>query len=318
VALQTLVELPHISTTLRPRLSIVIPTRNRRATLAETLAALDAQAVDANAVEMIVVDNGSQDGTADWIRARSGRLACRLLIEPRRGPAAARNRGIAASQGEVVLLLGDDMRAAGSELLEHHVRLHDADRRPAYAVLGRVRWRQDRPATSFMRWLEHGPQFAFHALEPGAVPAGPYFYTSHLSVKKTALEQVGGFDERFPFAAVEDVEIGVRLERAGLELDYHPELLVEHDHWYTPAAFSARQERVGAAAHLMRDLLGDQRPLPGPSWSWPLLRTAAPTLLRFAGWPCVPKSVWKALSLAGYARGWANAPEVLRRGGHKR
>jgi GT2 family glycosyltransferase len=296
----------------RRRLSVVIPTAGRADALAETLAALHAQDCDPAEVELVVVDN-SADGSA--APPAGVRLPQTLVREPRPGPAAARNRGVAVAGAPVVLFLGDDMRPARPDLLRRHLDVHARDPRPARAVLGRVAWRPDRPVTPFMRWLEHGgPQFDFDSLAAGAVSASRSLYTSHVSLKVAALDAVGGFDERFPFAAVEDVELGLRLERAGLELVYDPDLLVEHDHFYAPAGFAAREERVGASARLMHALHGDHGMLPSPRWSWPLHRAARPLLEALATRPRGRERVWAALAMAGYASGWARSEAILARG----
>ena len=297
-------------------LSVVIPTLNRFDALDDTLTALDAQACDPQDVEVVVVDNGRDGATASRLATRSGRLPLRVLHEPTPGPAAARNTGVREAAAPVVLLLGDDMRPADAGLLGHHLELHAADPRPMFAVLGRVAWRPDKPVTPFMHWLEHGgPQFDFDALRPGPIPAARSFYTSHVSLKVAALDAVGGFDERFPFAAVEDIEIGLRLEEAGLELVYHPELLVHHDHLYVPNGFAARQARVGASARLMKELHGSRGLLPEPRWSWPLHRAARPLLDALATRPLRPglrPRVWAALAMAGYAQGWRSGIADLR------
>jgi GT2 family glycosyltransferase len=165
-----------------------------------------------------------------------------------------------------------------------------------------------------MEWLERGPQFNFGALEPGEVDVARNFYTSHLSVKRAAFEALGGFDIRFPFAAVEDIEMGFRMQQAGLRLEYHPELLVLHDHVYVPRGFSRRQVKVGASARLMSQLHAGHDLLPRPRWSWALHIAALPLLEALAVRPLRPdlrERVWDALALAGYARGWLRASKTL-------
>ena len=109
-------------------LSVVIPTRNRRATLVDTLARVLAQECPSSGFEVIVVDNGSTDETADALadlaRRSGGRL--RGLREPLRGPAAARNTGAAAASGEVIVFLGDDTEPADDQLLASHAAHHEA------------------------------------------------------------------------------------------------------------------------------------------------------------------------------------------------
>lgn len=295
------------------RLSVVIPTRDRQAALADTLAALALQRDLGDSWEIIVVDNGSSDGTSAMLETTSRRFPadCRVLSEPRPGPAAARNTGVRAARGEVVLFLGDDMRPEGDGFVAGHAALHAARPELAYSVLGRATWRIDRGITPFMHWLENGgPQFQFYKLRPGLVRTSEYFYTPNVSLKKAALERVGGFDESFPYAATEDVELGVRLERDGLVLDYHPELLVSHDHPITLGASLRRMERVGSSGRLFQSLQRNAvhggAPVPGgPVWA---AAESLQPLWRALARPRVPAAVrersWTALHMAAYARGW--------------
>jgi glycosyltransferase involved in cell wall biosynthesis len=298
-------------------LSVVIPTKDRATALARTLAALEAQRVGDASVEAIVVDNGSSDGTLEQVRERAAGAAIpiRLLEQPSGGPAAARNAGVEAAGGEVLLFLGDDTEADGAELLRSHLDLHAARPERTYGVLGRITWSPHNQVTPFMRWLENGgPQFHYFELEPGPVDAASYFYSSHASVKRSLFEHAGGFDERFPTAAVEDTELGVRLADAGLELDYHPELLVLHDHPTTPAQSLRRSVAVGRSAALYNKLRPD-RPHPGVQaprgLGWSAVRAAAPLLGALARLP-LPKGlrerIWLAMTRGGYARGYRLGP----------
>jgi GT2 family glycosyltransferase len=294
-------------------LSVVIPTKDRVEALARTLDALEAQRAPEARLEAVVIDNGSSDGTVAQVRQRAQgtALPIRLLEQPDGGPAAARNAGAAAASGEVLLFLGDDTEPADEGLLQAHLDLHAARPEPAYGVLGRITWTPRQPVTPFMRWLENGgPQFHYCDLEAGPVDAASYFYSSHASVKRALFEQVGGFDVRFPTAAVEDTELGVRLADAGLELDYRPELLVLHDHPTTPEQSLRRSVAVGRSAALY-NRLRPERPHPGvqaPSGiAWSAVRLAAPLLGPLARLPMprgLRERVWLAMTRAGYARGY--------------
>lgn len=298
-------------------LSVVIPTKDRADALARTLDALEGQRAGDAKLEAIVIDNGSSDETVAQVqrRARVGTLPLRLLERPEGGPAAARNAGVEAAGGDVLLFLGDDTEPADEGLLRAHLDLHASRPEPTYGVLGRITWTPRKPVTPFMRWLENGgPQFHYCNLDPGPVDAASYFYSSHASVKRSFFEQVGGFDVRFPTAAVEDTELGVRLADAGLELDYHPELLVLHDHPTTPEQSLRRSVAVGRSAALYNRLRPD-RPHPGVQaprgLAWSAVRAAAPLLGALARLP-LPRGarerVWLAMTRAGYARGYRLGP----------
>src|SRR5436305_12404438 len=89
-----------------PDVSVVIPTPYRLERLAEVLQALEFQA-GAPSFDVVVVDDGSTDGAADWLRSRSFRIPLRVLVQENHGPAAARNTGVAAASGRWVAFLGD-------------------------------------------------------------------------------------------------------------------------------------------------------------------------------------------------------------------
>jgi glycosyltransferase involved in cell wall biosynthesis len=298
-------------------LSVVIPTRDRATALARTLDALERQQVGEARVEAIVVDNGSRDDTVERVRDRgpAPAIPIRLLEQPSGGPAAARNAGVEAASGEIVLFLGDDTEPEGPDLLRAHLGLHTARPEGSYAVLGRITWNPHRPVTPFMRWLENGgPQFHYAEISAGPVDAATYFYSSHASVKRSLFERVGGFDPRFPTAAVEDTELGGRLADAGIELDYHPELLVLHDHPTTPAQSLRRSIAVGRSAALYNRLHPD-RPNPAvkppEGIAWTIVRAAGPLLAVLARVPLplpLRERVWLAMTRAGYARGYRLGP----------
>ena len=298
------------------RLSVVVPTRNRVTTLERSLTTLDAQHVERSDVELIVVDNGSSDATPfllDRFASRS-RLELRVIRHEALGASGARNAGTAAARGEIVLFLGDDTAPAQPDLLARHLELHRARPAPTYAVLGRVAWAEHLEVTPLMRWLERGPQFAYAVMHPG--PVGPeHFYTAHLSVKTSLLESAHGFDERLSIY-FEDSELGSRLFDQGLVLEYHPQLLVFHDHAITLASWLERQQhagRSGRRVHAIRDI--DDRLVPRPrGWRW----SAARALARVAG---CPESEWQRLPAplrerlfaaahyAAYARGFTDGEE---------
>jgi glycosyltransferase involved in cell wall biosynthesis len=298
-------------------LSVVIPTKDRADALARTLDALEAQQAGEARLEAIVIDNGSSDETVAQVRRRAeaGAMPIRLLERPEGGPAAARNAGAEAASGEVLLFLGDDTEPADESLLRAHLDLHAARPEPGYGVLGQITWTPRKPVTPFMRWLENGgPQFHYCQLDPGPVDAASYFYSSHASLKRAIFEQVGGFDVRFPTAAVEDTELGVRLADTGLELDYHPELLVLHDHPTTPEQSLRRSIAVGRSAALYNQLRPD-RPHPGvqapQGMAWSAVRALEPMLGALAKLPLprgIREQIWLAMTRAGYARGYRLGP----------
>lgn len=294
-------------------LSIVIPTRDRWPVLAGTLDALAAQSIDGLEVEVVVADNGSADDTWRRLgeRASAGRdpFELRPVREPRPGASAARNAGIAAARGGLVLFLGDDCRPSSRDLLRAHLE-HYGDGDPWRAVLGHVEWDPAVGSTPVMRWLDRtGKTFTWPS--PGETDASPwFFYTSNVSVSREALVAVDGFDERFPAYGWEDGELGLRLEQRGLRLAYRPELRVVHAHRYELSDSLKRMEAVGRTLRLVHRLHGETAsPRPRPRGPAPALaRLGLPVAARLPA----PRpgsrveDLWlRGLHLGALARGYA-------------
>jgi len=243
-----------------PILSVVIPTYNRRAVLEKCLQALCEQTVPASQFEIIVVDDGSTDETEPFVVqfARNAPVAVYYLRQSNRGPAAARNLGIAKARSSLVLFLGDDIIAA-SELVAEHLQYHANRLGETVAVLGFVTWSPELPMTPFMRWLEQGkgPQFAYEIVARQAENV-PYKYlnTANVSISKKTLMEVGLFDEEFRYAAQEDVELGFRLNRHGIRIVYAPSAIAYHLHPTTPAQACRRHVEIGIATTILCRKLG--------------------------------------------------------------
>jgi glycosyltransferase involved in cell wall biosynthesis len=233
---------------MRPALSVIIPTRNRVATLGRTLEAWRGHESGAP-FEVVVVDDGSEDRTFEALTAAAAkdpRLRC--LHQDGSGPAAARNRALASSTGEIVLFTGDDIRP-GAGLVEGHVAAHAA-KEAARFILGRTEWDDERPVTPVMRHITGfgGQQFRYAYLRDGLRLGFKYFYGSNLSVARQTLGATSGpFDASFRGAALEDADLGYRLMNRRQEIGYKADLLAFHDHPYDVAGFAARQRRVGLA-----------------------------------------------------------------------
>jgi len=235
--------------------SVVIPTFNRSRTLLRVLRALEAQTVGPQAFEVFVVDDGSQDGTPSAVEqfAAQASLELRYIRQQNSGPAAARNRGIAASKGALVVFLGDDTIPA-PEFLEEHLRYHGkhADNQKL-AVVGYTAWLPGMVITPFMRYIgEAGPQFAYRWMQTDVPLPFLCFYSSNVSVPRALLEAVEyPFDEDFTDAMWEDTELGYRLAKQGMQLHFHPAAVAYHDHPTNLAQFCRRASRVGAVSRLM-------------------------------------------------------------------
>jgi glycosyltransferase involved in cell wall biosynthesis len=243
-----------------PVVSVVVPTYQRSELLIGCVTSFDNQN-DPPPFELVVVDDGSTDDTQAVLR---GMAEARPWLTwssqaANRGPAAARNTAVAKATGELLLFLDDDV-SASPDLLRQHVQLHAAADDTSLAVLGRVDWHPSLEVTPFMRWLDRsGLQFAYDTWlreGPVEVPAAA-FYTANLSMRRELVLDAGGFDERFPFPAYEDLELATRLTARGLRMDYRPVALAYHRRPIDLATFKRRMTMVGESAQLMRAIAPD-------------------------------------------------------------
>lgn len=241
-------------------LSVVIPTFNRKNILRKCLYALFDQIYPKSDYEIIIIDDGSTDGTEELVKSLLNNSPCilRYFKQANKGPASARNVGIRNAWGEIILFIGDDIIATPT-LLEEHFRWHQQYPEDNVAVLGYVTWSPEIQITPFMKWLENGgPQFHFWQIEnKNEVDPQSYFYTSNISIKREfILRNNGFFDEDFPYAAYEDIELGHRLKEKGMILKYNNKAVGYHYHYVSLDDACQRMIRVGESSQILAKKLG--------------------------------------------------------------
>ncbi|MEO8191210.1 MAG: glycosyltransferase [Acidobacteriota bacterium] len=228
-----------------PLLSIVMPTRNRSAILEKTLQRIDGtDEIGPSDLEIVVVDDGSRDGTAAFLSGARSRFPLKILRTDGAGPAAARNRGIQAAAGERILLLGDDTPPRAGTLREHAAP-------PArdVGIQGLIEWDPEVPVSGVMSFLApEGPQFYFKGLSHGRPIPWTAVLASNVSAPAAWFRE-DPFDEGFRDAAFEDTELAFRWNRKGRRVLYSSTAVCWHTHVYsTLEPFLARQRRAGRAA----------------------------------------------------------------------
>jgi glycosyltransferase involved in cell wall biosynthesis len=221
------------------RLSVVIATKDRAAFLARALDSLGSQQC-APSFEVVVVDNGSSDGTRELVHERraSGTLDVTYVSVPKPNRGAARNAGIAAARGAIVVFVDDDV-----SLPEGFLAAHDAAHAGIFPVAAsgpilNVPSYDARPKPS---WTNY---------------SGAFFCTCNVSVPRASLQAVGGFDERFELYGWEDTELGLRLRRFDVRRAFAwPAYLwhIKPPHSETFAVVEGKTlERARMAARLLR------------------------------------------------------------------
>ena len=200
----------------QPTVSVVIPAYNAEATIAECIEALLAQDYPKGLTEIVVVDNGSTDDT----RVIASRYPVTIAIaDDIRTSYAARNHGIACSNGEVIALTDSDCIPTPTWLSDLIAPLADMN---VGASLGTVEAAQ--PETLCEEFTERVQPFA--RPEPRGLKT---LLTINVALRRRTLEALGCFDERLPTGG--DVDLGWRLqERLGLTFADAPKAKVFHRH----------------------------------------------------------------------------------------
>jgi peptidoglycan/xylan/chitin deacetylase (PgdA/CDA1 family)/GT2 family glycosyltransferase len=202
------------------KLSIIIPTYNRLGVLTLTLPTLFDQDFAAESYEVIVVVDGSTDGTLEWLRTLRPSCGFRIVEQPNRGPAAARNAGARAAQGQLLLFLDDDI-LCDRAVLKEHAAAHGQDE-PAL-VFGPVFVAAESPRTlaTYMTQARIGEYFP--GLCRGRELRWPddAYVRPNSSLRRSVFLASGGFDERFGRSR-EDVDLGLRLWDSGVRFRFLP------------------------------------------------------------------------------------------------
>lgn len=210
------------------RTSVIIPTYQRCQSVRRALTALAGQTRPADEYEVIVSIDGSRDGTDEMLGRFTAPYRLRGVWQENQGRAAALNVGIRLAEGDLLVLLDDDMEPAPGFVAAHH-RAHGGQ--TELGVLGAVPITVDSASTPLVRYV--GRKFNRH-LEKVAAPGYSLrlrdFYSGNFSMRRDTLLRIGGFDEDFKVYGNEDLELFVRLRRAGVRLAYSREALA-HQHY---------------------------------------------------------------------------------------
>ncbi|MBI3998914.1 MAG: glycosyltransferase [Armatimonadetes bacterium] len=224
-------------------LSVVIPTHNGGGVLHRALEALQAQDAPRDRFEIIVVDDGSTDGSTEGLQAKKGPVALRLLRQANRGIAAARNLGAAEAKGRALLFVDADVWATPG-LVSAHLAYH-ASRRDL-GVQGRLVQHPDSLTTFFMR-AQH--RVMIHSTWRRREGMSPFHVISrNFSVDADAFRRASGFDEGFRGYGWEDIELAYRLVRSGVTLRYEPTALAHHFHIQTLDELREKLRQAGEGA----------------------------------------------------------------------
>jgi len=209
----------------RPFFSVVVPTYNRLGVLQRVIAGLEQQAYPAEAYEVIVISDGSSDGTDAFLKSYDGTMRLRWLSQANKGPASARNAGVQEAAGEYIVFVDDDL-VPEPRLLEEHARSHHEAGRDV-VVLGPLLTPDGFKMAPWVRWEQDMLMKQYNAMLRGDWQASArQFYTGNASLRRSHILAAGGFDENFRRA--EDVELAYRLSKNGLGFVFNYEAAGMH------------------------------------------------------------------------------------------
>jgi len=190
--------------------SIVIPTYNRKPILKKCLQALENQILNKliGFYEIIVVDDGSTDGTAKWIKENQINLPHVVLYEQDHGgPALGRNLGVLKSKGDIIIFIDSDLVVVNKFLIHHVNKLHKY-------------WLKKNKKCFTYGSVINTSNFQNPLSEDSKITdiSFAYFATGNVAISKDLLLDIGLFDTSFSLYGWEDLELGERLKKIGVKL----------------------------------------------------------------------------------------------------
>jgi hypothetical protein len=206
-----------------PPLSVVIPARDAERTIGECLAAVTRSA--GPHVEIIVVDDGSRDRTAEIARSTGATV---LTLTELSGPAVARNAGVRRASADVVLFIDADVIVAPDGV----PRIVAAFREDPglSATFGSY---DDAPSGGSL--VSDARNLLHHFVHQTSLEQSASFWAGFGAIRTAAFRSIGGFDERYRRPSIEDIELGGRLAAAGHRIRLDKQLTARHAKRWTLA-----------------------------------------------------------------------------------
>ncbi len=207
------------------QVSVVIPTFNRIKQLKNVLIALEKQTFPLQDFEVVVVSDGSKDGTNEFLEGMETPLNLVPILQSNQGVATARNQGIVNSQGEIVLFIDDDV-VPTAQLIMEHLQVHNGTEDDV-VVIGPMLSPPDFQLSPWTQWEQAMLNKQYDALIAGHLESSArQFYTGNASVARHLLVSSGGFDTAFRRA--EDVELAYRLAEKGVRFLFNENAIGYH------------------------------------------------------------------------------------------
>ncbi len=206
------------------KISVVLPTYNRIERLKSVLGALERQSYPVEDFEVLVVSDGSNDGTEEFLTDLQTPLQLLPILQKNQGPAVARNHGVAKASSEYILFIDDDV-IPSTTLICEHMNAHQAD--GSRIVIGPMITPENFEMSPWVTYEQTMLVKQYSAMEAGKwAPTARQFYTGNTSLLREHIIDVGGFDPSFRRA--EDLELAYRLADKGLQFVFNPQAIGFH------------------------------------------------------------------------------------------
>jgi len=226
---QLLSQKPQSRTNNSVEASIIIPTFNSALRIGNCLDAL-LQHTQGRDVEILVVNDGSTDDTADVVRRYP---TVRLMNQANAGPAAARNRGAMECSGQVLVFTDDDCIATPGWL---DSMLEPFQQPEVVGVKGAYRTRQKSLLARFVQ-IEYEDRYRLM----NSADSIDFVDTYSAAFRRDRFFEMSGYDTSFPVACAEDIELSYRMSNAGWKMKFAPEAIVYHTHPDTLRTYLAKK-----------------------------------------------------------------------------
>ena len=228
-------------------LSVVIPTYNRKEKLEMVLDSLNKQTYPKNKFEVLVIDDGSKDGTEKMLDTFKPSFDLKYFKSRKKGANAARNLGIKKARGEIVFFTGDDI-ILDKNLLKEHMKYHI--KFEEIVIVGRTLPWPEFVETPFRKFNKERSLIHYKKLknQKNDLKGAHCFSAGNASLPRKIFLAVGLFDEDLAKYGWQDIEFGYRLEKKKIKRMFNENAIAYHYHYLDLKMYCARLKQIGQGA----------------------------------------------------------------------
>jgi glycosyltransferase involved in cell wall biosynthesis len=245
----------------KPEISIIIPSFNGRKSIQSLLHYIELQ--EFTDFEVIVVIDGSTDGTDKALRSKKYPFKLTIVEQPNKGRAAARNSGVKEAKADILLFVDDDMRLE-PDVLNRHIELQH--KTPGGFIMGTAREDHKLAQTDFQNYRAYLSSIWEPKTSERQSEEEIFLMAAHVSVDKAIFLKLGSFDERLTDA--EDFDLALKAHCQNVPIYFHNEIIGWHDDLVTCQSYIRRQRQYRIAQRKLAEInpLAKQSNNYEPNW----------------------------------------------------